>query len=102
MKEEQKENLYRSVMDIIVRANGERFKVDGMCEALEELMKDRIEELERQAEERGMNRGMVALVEKKLVKGKSFTQIVEELEGTEESIRPIYESVCVKMNVKPV
>lgn len=37
--------LYRSVMDIIVRANREKFQeVKKMCTALEELMKEEIEE----------------------------------------------------------
>ena len=40
-----KENsLYKSVMNLIVRANQEKFKeVKAMCEALEELMKDELE-----------------------------------------------------------
>lgn len=36
--------LYKSVMNLIVRANQEKFKeVKTMCEALEELMKDEME-----------------------------------------------------------
>ena len=40
-----KENsLYKSVMNLIVRANQEKFKeVKAMCEALKELMKDELE-----------------------------------------------------------
>lgn len=105
-KERQADMRYRSVMDFIVRANEERFQVRNMCDALEELMRDRIAELEQQAEERGLSRGMAKgmekgmekgrslglfmLVEKKLTKGKSLAQIAEELEESEENILPLY------------
>ncbi len=50
----EKNELYSSVMDIIVRANEEKFKeVDKMCEALEEILKDKLEErLEIELEKR--------------------------------------------------
>ncbi len=49
-KENYKNPLYKSMMNIIIRANQEIFEeVRDMCEALEELMKDKIEE---RAEER--------------------------------------------------
>lgn len=105
----QTEKLYQSVMNVIVRANEERFKVSGMCEALEELMKERIEELEEQAVSRGMEQGMrqgveqgmkqgrqqtlVALIRKKMEKGKSLAQIAEELEETQDAILPLYNQV---------
>jgi len=46
--------LYRSVMELIVRANKQKFeKVKGMCDALRELMKDEIDaEVKRQVQER--------------------------------------------------
>ena len=44
-KGNSKNPLYKSVMNIIVRANKEKFEeVKDMCEALEELMADKIEE----------------------------------------------------------
>lgn len=51
---ENKDNhLYKSVMDIIVRANRTKFEeAKNMCEALEELMEDEL--LER--EKRGMDK----------------------------------------------
>ncbi len=40
----KRSGLYKSVMNLIVRANQEKFKeVKDMCEALEELMKDEME-----------------------------------------------------------
>lgn len=64
------DNLYKSVMDIIVRANSERFEEDSvMCEALEELMQKKIVELEHKAEKRGMERGIERGIEKGIEKG---------------------------------
>lgn len=76
--EKKKENkLYESVMDIIVRANREKFQeVKTMCRALEELMKD---ELEAKRVE-GRELEMLYLICKKLRKGKSPQIISQELE----------------------
>lgn len=97
-KKHEAEGLYQSVMDIIVRANEERFQeVDNMCEALEELLKDKIEAKTKKAEQEAMERGMaegeknklLSLIQKKLVKGKTIAQIADELEETEETILPL-------------
>ncbi len=54
------EKLYKSVMDIIVRANSEKFEEDSvMCEALEELMEKKIVEIEHKAELRGLEKGEI-------------------------------------------
>ena len=46
------EHLYKSAMDIIVRANHEKFEeVKKMCDALEELMEDKMVERENAAKE---------------------------------------------------
>lgn len=56
----KKDGLYRSVMDIIVRANRGKFEeVRGMCDALMELMKDELDERERIGEKRGERRGEI-------------------------------------------
>lgn len=64
--------LYESLMDVIVRANWKVFnEVKGMCKALEELMKDELDERERigvaqgmeRGLERGLERGIKSLVE---------------------------------------
>lgn len=53
--------FYQSVMNIIVRANMESFgKVKNMCEALQELMKDELEERENKGIKVGMETGMAA------------------------------------------
>ena len=53
-KGNSKNPLYKSVMNIIIRANKEKFEEVrmGMCEALEELMADEIEERVRLATEK--------------------------------------------------
>lgn len=87
---------------VIIRANKERFMVDDMCEALDELIKDRweevmkdeIEKIKRLAETNGIEQGeqqkILALIQKKIKKGKSVAQIADELEKTEETILPPY------------
>ena len=49
---------YRSVMDIIVRANRTMFREEyGMCDAMMEILKDRIDVLEQKAREDGEKLG---------------------------------------------
>ncbi|MGN0507332.1 MAG: 3-isopropylmalate dehydrogenase [Lachnospiraceae bacterium] len=94
----EKDKLYQSVMNIIVRANKERFKeVSDMCEALMELMKDKLDEREQQGERQGERQKLTEQIQKKIRKGKSMEQIAEELEETTESIRPIYNSLLQAM-----
>ena len=56
---EHKENkLYKSVMNLIVRANQDKFKeVKTMCEALEELMKDEMEAKKAEGKMEGKTEG---------------------------------------------
>lgn len=63
------ETLYRSVMDIIVKANVEKFREvkEEMCEA---LMKDEIKDQLDEAETRGEANGLKALVD--VLKGLSL------------------------------
>jgi len=49
-------------------------------------------------EERGIEKGRVSLIQKKLAKGKSLEQIADELEETVEAIQPLYEQVLREMN----
>lgn len=64
--------LYESVMNIVVRANQKEFQeVRDMCEALEELMADKIKEKEMKAVERGMAKGMAKGMEQGLAQGMS-------------------------------
>ena len=112
--------LYQSVMDIIVRANKEKFEeVKGMCDALMELMKDEFEELKKESIAEGLAEGLakgrakgreegraegfakgcakgqelnlIGLIQQKIRKNKPLQVIACELEAGADSIRDIYE-----------
>lgn len=93
-KRHENERLYRSVMEIIVRANKERFKVTNMCDALDEILeyhfKGKLEAGWQQGLQKGKENNLLELISKKLAKGKPLAQIAEELETTEEEILPLY------------
>ena len=56
--EHKKDERYRSVMDLIVRANQELFmEVKKMCRALEELMADELEAMRKSGWEAGEKHG---------------------------------------------
>lgn len=58
-KKHQNQYLYESVMDIIVRANADRFKEgDNVCRALEEIMLKRMREELEERERLGVNIGI--------------------------------------------
>lgn len=66
----QNDGLYQSVMNIIVRANPGKFKeVNEMCEALLEIVADKISEKEHIAEQRGLECG--------LERGRTEGQLIE-------------------------
>lgn len=103
----EKDNLYKSVMDVIVRANEDEFEeMKRMCDALLELMKDEIDECKEIARQEGLNEGvsqgkqeqLQLLIEKKIVKGKSIEQIADELEESVEDILPLYQKVMEQLN----
>ena len=57
-REKQKNPLYESVMQMIVRANEEKFKeADCMCEALNRIIQDQIEEKIRKSLQAGYDEG---------------------------------------------
>ena len=61
----EQEHLYESIMDLIARANARTFQeVKEMCQALEELMKDELEDREQRGMEAGMEVGMERGIEK--------------------------------------
>ena len=98
----EKDNLYKSVMDVIVRANENGFReVKCMCDALLELMKDELEEREELGRNQGLELGkqeqLLLLMSKKIEKGKSIEQIADELEETIENILPMYQKVVEEL-----
>lgn len=91
-------NLYSSVMEIVVRANEEKFReVKKMCQALKELFKEEFEEKLQEGFNiglsQGLSQGIEELVRKKILKHKTVEQIAEDLEAEIEDILPIYNRV---------
>ena len=92
-------------MDIIVRLNMELFQEDGeMCDALMEIMKDKLDEREKKGFSDGFTNGsesqLLSQIRKKVTKGKSLPVIADELEETVESIQPLYDRVQSEMKTE--
>ncbi len=98
-KKHQTEKLYQSVMNIVVRANIERFQVDGMCEALMEVVEYHVQRLKEKERAEVEEKQLRLLVRKKLLKNKPLSQIADELEETEEVILPLYEQVKAELQL---
>ena len=86
----QKENLYQSVMEVIVKAKIELFKeVDDMCDALMEIVKPKVEAKVQAAKEEVK----IELIHKMLEKGMSETQIADLLEESVETIQKLMKTL---------
>ena len=86
----QKENLYQSVMEIIVKANIDLFEeVDDMCDALMEIVKPKVEAKVKAA----IEEVKVDLIRKKLAKGMSIEDIADFLEEPVETIEKLMKSM---------
>ena len=73
--------LYRSVMNLIVRANRERFEEGKeVCEALMELFKDDIEAAQQKGRQEGRLEGILAMIADNLEEGFSVGKIMKKLE----------------------
>lgn len=60
----KRKELYKSVMNVIVRANSEIFKeARDMCEALRELFQEEFEEHENIGLNKGLSRGIQSMIE---------------------------------------
>ena len=90
--------LYKSVMNIIIRANNELFRREKpMCEALMELMQEEMDALREQCMAEGLAEGRLEgkreLIQKKLAKGKSVEEIADALEESIETIEELIRSL---------
>ena len=57
-RKHENEELYKSVMNVIIRANNEKFEeAKNMCEALRELFKDELKEGYERGIEHGIEQG---------------------------------------------
>lgn len=88
--ERQKENLYQSVMDIIVKANIELFEeVDDMCDALMEIVKPKVDAKVQAAKEEVK----MDLIRKTLSKGMSVEEIADLLEESIDTIKGLMKTM---------
>ncbi|MBQ3514590.1 MAG: 3-isopropylmalate dehydrogenase [Lachnospiraceae bacterium] len=112
-KKHEKENLYESVMDIIIRANNEAFKgVTSMCDALMELYKDIYKELYKdeltqcrkealqEGLEQGLNQGLRVFVRNMLQRGMSDADIMALAECSRELLEEEKERCSLAETIK--
>lgn len=92
--ERQQENLYQSVMDVIVKANIELFEeVDDMCDALMEIVKPKVEAKVQAALEEGRIREKIDLISKMLGKGMAVEEIADLLEESVETVQKLIKAI---------
>lgn len=78
-KGKEKQPLYEAVMDLIMRANEEKYEeAKSMCNALRELFADELAEKESEAVERGMRKGMQQGIQALIEVCKSFNATRED------------------------
>ena len=82
--ENKDDQLYKSVMDIIVRANKSKFEeAKEVCEALEELMEDKLKEREERGIEcgieQGLEQGLDAFIQDNMEEHVSRERIIQKL-----------------------
>lgn len=90
--EHKKEPLYESIMDLIARANARTFQeVKEMCQALEELMRDELEDREQRGIEKGVEKGIEAMIRAfrnlNITEGEICRQLQKECHLSEEAAR---------------
>lgn len=87
----RKSKDHAAVMNLIARANWEQMEVEKkMCDALNELFAEELKE----ADNRGREKFLAELIEKKLSKGRTIEEIAEALETDEATVRRIAEGLA--------
>lgn len=97
LKEYQKHEknvLYRSMMDVIVRANPKRFQEGKtMCEALRELMKDEFEAERNKGEKAGKEAAIKNFISNLLKMDFSIEEIIKATGESEETVQKMIAEV---------
>ncbi len=89
----RRNNLYRSVMNVIIRANEEKFEEEkNMCEAIIDLFRDEWDEGMRKAKEEAIQQGR----QEGLLEGRLEGQLEGLLKGRLEGIQALIET-CKKL-----
>lgn len=92
--ERQKEHLYQSIMDVIVKANIELFEeVDDMCDALMEIVKPKVKAKVQAARVEERINVKIELIRKKLAKGMTVEEIADLLEEPVETIQKLMKAI---------
>lgn len=97
----KEDKRYEAVMDVIVRANVERFQeVRDMCKALEELMQDKLDEKLLQGISQGIAEGSEdktrTIVKNMLLRGMSDNDIMALAECNQALVDQVRKSLSVK------
>ena len=91
-RKHENEELYKSVMNVIIRANNEKFEeAKNMCEALRELFKDELKEGYERGIAQGIERGIEQGIERGIEQGR--------LEGMIEACKSLGVSKDVVFNM---
>ncbi|WP_455650211.1 hypothetical protein [Enterocloster citroniae] len=86
--------LYETAMDLIMRANWEKYQeVRKMCDALRELFADELEERESIGIEKGGMEKLITLVMRKMEKGQSAVRIAEDLVEPLDAVQELYDMI---------
>ena len=87
-------SLYETAMDLIMRANWEKYQeVRKMCDALRELFADELEERESIGIEKGGMEKLITLVMRKMEKGQSAVRIAEDLVEPLDAVQELYDMI---------
>lgn len=90
----KRENLYQSVMNVIVKANIALFEeVEEMCDALMEIVQPKVDARIREARKEACEEVKCELIRKKLAKGLSVEEIADCLEESVETIQCLMKSI---------
>jgi hypothetical protein len=95
--ENEHDELYKSVMNVIIRSNKEKFsEVKGMCEAIRELFEDEFEEAKQQWESEKATEKAIekrTVVTKMIKKGMDTLDICDIAECSEEYVAELRKSL---------
>lgn len=101
-KGKEQNPLYKTAMDLILRANWETCQeVEKMCDALRELFADELEERETIGLEKGLEKGLeqgkmaklITQVMRKREKGQSASRIAEDLMEPADVVQRLYDLI---------
>lgn len=104
-------NLYKSVIETIMRANQKTFEeVNGMSDIFMEIVQEKFDRKLKEETEKAVEKAVenleektrlterISLIQKKCAKSKSLPVIADELEMEADELRPIYNVICMNLS----